>query len=102
MCNMRKKSLSDLRKSSKKTIFACEIKLRPTIMKFFLLALFQLLPLANKAQTIPAERLFFCSNEAEYGWSDSISVDGIVMHGCQRAATSTWTPSTRPIRYACT
>lgn len=79
MCNMRKKSLSDLRKSSKKTIFACEIKLRPTIMKFFLLALFQLLPLANKAQTIPAERLFFCSNQAEYGWSDSISVDGIVM-----------------------
>ena len=48
-------------------------------MKFFLLALFQLLPLANKAQTIPAERLFFCSNQAEYGWSDSISVDGIVM-----------------------
>ena len=31
------------------------------------------------AQSIPSERLFFCSNKKVYGWNEDISVEGIIM-----------------------
>lgn len=48
-------------------------------MRYLALSVFLLLPLGSFAQTIPAERLFFCSDQAEYEWNDSIIVEGIVM-----------------------
>ena len=44
-----------------------------------LLFILQFVPIVSLAQTIPAERIFLCSNQGEYGWSDTIRVDGIVM-----------------------
>lgn len=32
------------------------------------------------AQTVPAERIFFCSDQSGYNWDDSIYINGIVMN----------------------
>ena len=32
------------------------------------------------AQTVPAERIFFCSDNAVYNWDDSLYINGIVMN----------------------